>query len=345
MNLEDTAERAFRPVAAAIAAGRIPGAALGLVTADGHRAVRWAGRAAVVPEEAPLDRATWFDLASLTKVMLTTVEILRLVERGEADLDDPLQRHLPDLARHDSQSPVRALSLRRLLSHHTFLPANEPIHTWGGDPAALRAMVLAHDWPQGRPAYSDINFILLGLVIERRHGVPLNALPLPEGLDFAPDPAQTAATEHCSWRGRMLRAEVSDEKAFALGGVGGHAGLFGTVDAVLDFARDLMAGRVLGPAAMAAMTRPQTPTRALGWQRWHVAEDNNGDATWVGGSLCSPETLGHTGFTGVGLWIDPPRRLAWTLLTNRVHPSRFTETGIQDLRRSVGNIVAAGWRG
>ncbi len=337
------AERAFDPVRVAIAAGRIPGAAFGVITQGGDRAVCWDGHAALQPAPEPLDRATWFDLASLTKVMVTTPEILRLVEQGAVALDDPLARHLPDLGADDPAAPVRTVTLRRLLTHHAGLPALETIHRWGGDSNALKAQVLRHDWPLGAPVYSDIGFILLGLAIERKRGVALRDLPVggrAGGLTFSPDPATTAATEDCPWRGRIVRGEVHDENAFALGGAAGHAGLFGTIDGVLDFARDLMAGRLLGASALAEMRRRQTATRALGWQCRHTVSDMD-EPSWVGGRLCSPDTIGHTGFTGTGLWLDFGRGIAWALLTNRVHPSRHAETGIQDLRRTVGDIVAA----
>ena len=101
-----------------------------------------------------------------------------------------------------------------------------------------------------------------------------------------------------------------------------------------------MAGAIVSRASFDEMSRPQTATRALGWQRRHSASEMD-EPSWVGGNLCSPDTIGHTGFTGTGLWIDIPKGLAWSLLTNRVHPSRHTETGIMALRRSVGNIVAS----
>ena len=103
-----------------------------------------------------------------------------------------------------------------------------------------------------------------------------------------------------------------------------------------------MAGKWLSPASLVALAAPRTPTRALGWQIRHE-EPGGTEPPWTGGSLCARGTLGHTGFTGTGLWIDLDRGLAWTLLTNRVHPSRHAETGIQDLRRAVGNRVAAAW--
>jgi CubicO group peptidase (beta-lactamase class C family) len=130
-----------------------------------------------------------------------------------------------------------------------------------------------------------------------------------------------------------MRGEVHDENAFALGGAAGHAGLFGSIDAVLDFARALMAGEVLAPETLAEMRRSHSATRALGWEIRH--------ADWAGGLACSPDTIGHTGFTGTGLWIDWPRGIAWSLLANRVHPSRHVDTGIQALRRRVGERMIA----
>jgi CubicO group peptidase (beta-lactamase class C family) len=328
-------ESAFVPVESAINGGAIPGAVLGVIKPKGEAAVSFAGQAMLMPERHPVGRDTVFDLASLTKVIVTSTEILRLVEAGRLDLDDPLALALPDLHQYVPTAPIRQLTIRQLLTHEAGLPAVEPIYTWGKDPQTLKTLVLQRDWTIGEKVYSDIGFILLGLVIERLTGKPLSALALPKGLTFAPDPNQTAATESCQWRGRVIRGEVHDENAYALGGVAGHAGLFGTIDGVLGFARALMEGTVVGKAAMAEMRRPQSPTRGIAWQRRHPG--------WAGGALCSAETLGHTGFTGTGLWIDFERGYAWALLTNRVHPSRHVETGIQSLRRAVGNRLAAAW--
>lgn len=334
MNAERIADHAFAPVAEAIDAHRIPGAVLGIVTAAGVRAVLWRGAAQVVPDHAAMTRATWFDLASLTKVIFTTTAILRLVERGRIALDDKLIQAIPDLRQYDPAAPERQLTFRQCLAHQTHLPAVEPLYTYGQDPETLRAFVLQRVWTAGPPVYSDINFILLGIAIERLTGRALGDQPLAPGLSFAPDPALCAATENCSWRGRVLRGTVHDENAHALGGAAGHAGLFGAVDAVLDFAHGLLTGSALTPASIAALRAPHGATRTLGWERRHDG--------WTGGQACSPDTIGHTGFTGTGLWIDWARGLAWTLLTNRVHPSRHGETGIQALRREVGERVIRG---
>jgi CubicO group peptidase (beta-lactamase class C family) len=332
LTIERLAEAAFAPAEEAVKLGRIPGAVLGIVTSTGDRAVRIVGSAQLVPSRAAMKRETWFDLASLTKVIFTTTTILRLVAEKRIALDDPLTVAIPDLRQYDPAALERRLTFRQCLSHQTHLPAVEPLYTYGQDPQTLRAFILQRVWQPGPPVYSDINFMLLGIAIERLTGVALGETPLAPGLGFHPRKNTCAATERCTWRGRVMRGEVHDENAFAMGGASGHAGLFGTVDGVLDFAHAMLEETVLPPDILAEMRKPQSATRAIGWE---IPHEN-----WSGGSKCSAGTIGHTGFTGTGLWIDRKRGVAWTLLTNRVHPSRHVETGIMDLRRQTGNALA-----
>jgi len=330
VSLAEVAHRAFAPAAALL--GRIPGATLGLVTADGERSVHLAGFAATEPERELLTREHWFDLASLTKVIGTTPMILRLAEEGKLDHDRPLTDAFPDLRQYDvANARERQLTFRDCLAHRTFLPAVEPIYTLGGDPDRLRSYVLQREWPQGPAVYSDINFILLGIAIERIGG----EWCFSEGLSWGPPPGPAVATERCPWRRRVLKGEVHDENAFALGGAPGHAGLFGTVDGVLDFAQGLLDGSGASPAALTAMRERQHGNRTCGWERRF--------AGWPGGDACSDSTIGHTGFTGTGLWIDFDRGLAWTLLTNRIHPTRHSADAmtIFDLRPATGDAVIA----
>lgn len=333
--IQSVIDRAFAPAAAAVASGRIPGATLGLVSADGRRAVRVSGMAALVPETEELTEAHWFDLASLSKVIATTMMILDLAEAGKIGLDDPLTTAIPDLRQYDLENAAeRRLTFRDCLTHRTFLPAVEPIYTYGGDPARLRAFILQREWKHGPPVYSDINFILLGIAIERITGKPLSDWPLGEGLSFGPPPGPAVATEACTWRERVLKGEVHDENASALGGAAGHAGLFGTVDGVLDFAHRIIAGRV-SPNVVEAIRTPANGHRTCGWERRFP--------DWQGGQACSPYTIGHTGFTGTGLWIDFERGVAWTLLTNRVHPTRHQDSGIFELRPATGDALIKAW--
>jgi CubicO group peptidase (beta-lactamase class C family) len=329
-------EAAFAPAAAAVASGRIPCAALGIVDATGRRWVRHTGMAALVPEPEPLTLDHWFDLASVSKVIATTTMILRLADQGRLDLDAPLTTAIPDLRQYDVAGAYeRTLTFRDCLAHRTLFPAVEPIYTYGDDPARLRAFVLQREWRRiAEPVYSDINFILLGIAIERITGAPLSAWPLGEGLRYGPPPGPAVATERCMWRNRVLKGEVHDENCAAMGGETGHAGLFGTVAGVLDFARGVLRD-AFTPAMLAAIRTPQYSHRTCGWERKFPG--------WSGGQACSEETIGHTGFTGTGLWIDFARGLAWTLLTNRVHPSRHFDSGIVTLRPATGDAVIQAW--
>ena len=325
--IQDVAARAFALARPFLGPGGIPGAALGVVNAAGDRAVVVAGDAALEPARERLTRAHWFDLASLTKVIATTPMILALADEGRIDLDDFLVTAIPDLRQYDEVfAAERRLTFRDCLAHRTHLPAVFPLYTHGADPERLKAFVLQREWPRGPAVYSDINFILLGIAVERLTGRPLRDWPLAgDGLSWGPPPGPAVATEHCRWRGRVMRGEVHDENAFALGGAAGHAGLFGTVDGVLDFARALLAD------GGGAIREPHGDERTLGWERRHRG--------WQGGDACSPATIGHTGFTGTGLWLDFERGLGWTLLTNRVHPTRHVDTGIFELRPAVGDAV------
>lgn len=337
-NWGNFAKEAFRPIDSFISEGKIAGATLGIISGDGARGCYLDGFAQIIPEKEKLTRQHYFDLASLTKVMATTPAILRLVEDGIIDLDQPLTHAIPDLRQYEVGSAYeRSLTFRDCLTHNTLLPAVEPIYTYGNDPDRLRHFILQRKWEKtAAPVYSDINFMLLGIALERLHNTPLKTLPLPRGLCFTPEKSLAVATENCVFRHHVLKGEVHDENAWALGGVAGHAGLFGTVDAVLDFAHALLNGRGASAQSIKAIRSPSSnPKRTIGWE---CKFDN-----WAGGQLCSDQTIGHTGFTGTGLWIDFDRSLAWTLLTNRVHPTRFSAVPMQNIRRETGNAVIDGW--
>ncbi len=324
--LAERFDRAFAPLAAAVAAGRIPGGVLGLVAADGTRLVRAIGAAQLVPAGRPMTEATWFDLASLTKVLFTTPRILALAEAGRIDLDAPLTSVLPDFRQYDAGNWQRRVTFRQCLGHQTPFPAVFPLYTYGRDPDLLRAFVLQHDWPAGPAVYSDINFILLGLALERLERCAIRDMAPGAGFAWSADPAEAAATEDDTWRHRVLVGEVHDDNCAALQGAG-HAGLFGTAAAILDFAAARLADT--GPDAL--IRTPLSPRRTHGWERPHEG--------WSGGEHCSSATIGHTGFTGTGLWLDFAGGQAWTLLTNRIHPTRHSDSGIVALRRAVGDAM------
>lgn len=332
--IEDVTRRAFEVVRPFLGEVGIPCAALGVVTAMGDRAVWFEGDAALIPDRQALTREHWFDLASVSKVIATTTMVLELAEAGRIDLDDFLFNAIPDLRQYDEVfAPERRLTFRDCLAHRTHLPAVFPIYTYGDDPERLKAFVLQRSWERGPPVYSDINFILLGIAVERITGAPLRDWSFAGELGYGPPPGPAVATEFCRWRGRVLQGEVHDENCFALGGAAGHAGLFGTVDGVLDFALGLLDGSGASRFALEAIRTPHGDERTLGWERYFRG--------WQGGEACSVQTIGHTGFTGTGLWIDFERGLGWTLLTNRVHPARHVDTGIFELRPALGDAVIA----
>ncbi|TPK22570.1 serine hydrolase [Mesorhizobium sp. B2-5-9] len=323
-------DRAFQPLAAAVAAKRIPGGVLGLVGRNGERITRAIGSAQLVPKVRPMTVETWFDLASLTKVIFTTPRILALAQDGIIDLDAPLISLLPDLRQYDANAWEREVTFRQCLGHQTPFPAVEPIYTYGRDPELLRAFVLQREWRARDPVYSDINFILLGFAMERLSGKSIRAMEPGPGFAWFAEPDAAAATEDCTWRHRVLSGEVHDDNCSALQGAG-HAGLFGTAASVLDFAWGLLDGTGASERLIALMREPLSATRTHGWERPYQG--------WSGGALCGPGTIGHTGFTGTGLWIDFDKGKAWTLLTNRIHPTRHFDSGIVQLRQAVGDLI------
>jgi CubicO group peptidase (beta-lactamase class C family) len=328
--LADRFDRAFAPVETAVEAGRIPGGVLGIVERGRGRIARAVGSAQLVPSVRPMRVDTWFDLASLTKVIFTTPRILALAEKGIVDLDAPLISLLPDLRQYDANAWERKVTFRQCLGHQTPFPAVEPIYTYGRDPELLRAFILQREWRAGPPVYSDINFILLGFALERFFGKTIRDMDPGPGFAFAAEPDKAAATEDCTWRHRVLCGEVHDDNCSALQGAG-HAGLFGTAASILDFAEGLLDGTGASGQTIALMRTPLSAQRTHGWERPYDG--------WSGGSRNSPGTIGHTGFTGTGLWIDFDRGRAWTLLTNRIHPTRHSDSGILALRQAVGDLV------
>ncbi len=331
MNVEADLDRAFAPLADAVAQKRIPGGVLGIVTREGARATRVIGAAQLVPNARPMTEDTWFDLASLTKVIFTAPRILAHAREGRIDLDAPVTSIIPDFRQYDATCWERQVTFRQCLGHQTAFPGVEPIYTYGTDPNTLRAFVLQREWRRlEAPVYSDINYILLGIALERIAGHWIRDFALPQSFSWAPDPTSTAATEYCAWRGRVMVGEVHDENCFALQGTG-HAGLFGTVAGVLDYAQSLLDG---SNPDVTLMRTPLSNKRTHGWEHPYSG--------WSAGDLCGAETIGHTGFTGTGLWVDFARGRAWTLLTNRVHPSRHFDSGIVDLRRATGDLINGG---
>lgn len=283
---------------------------------------------------------TIYDLASLTKVLCTTTLVMRLVHRGVLDLEALLSQKLEGWR----EGERGGANIAHLLAHASGLPAWLPLYETCAGRArferAIAAVPLASP-PGAVSVYSDLGFILLGFIVEDASG-PLDAQFAAldaGGLGFgvaSADLPRTAPAQHDEWRGRLLRGEVDDRNAHALGGVAGHAGLFGTAAGVGALARRWLRAlegdeSALGvaPDYVARFTRrvgiPDS-SRALGWD------------TMVPTSSCgaglSPRAFGHTGFTGTSLWIDPDRRLYAVLLTNRVHPTASDPAAILAVRQA-----------
>lgn len=319
----------------AVDSGRIPGAVFGVLEPDGSTQVWHRGAAQLVPVNRVMQPDYWFDLASLTKVLFTTPRILEQAHKGVIDLDAALTSVLPDLRQYDNDCWERQVTFRQCLGHQTPFPAVEPLYTYGQSSRLLRAFVLQRQWNAGAPTYSDINFILLGLALERLEGCTISEMDPGAGFAFSAPAQNAVATEDCTWREKVMCGEVHDDNCYALEGAG-HAGLFGTVSSVLEYAKSL-----LSPDSNSTISHSTTVLELIqtplsdaynhGWQRAHKG--------WSGGESCSEQTIGHTGFTGTGLWIDFKAQRAWTLLSNRIHPTRHTNSGIDELRRAVSNAV------
>ncbi len=310
-----------------LAAGQVPGAVI-FVGHQGqivyHRAL---GQRTVEPYLQPMTEDTIFDLASLTKVVATTTAIMKLHDEGRVRLDDTVAKYWPEFAANGKGR----ITLRQLLTHTSGLRADVNSRVrWSGYEGALAA--IAADKTVTPPGtafrYSDANFIVLGEIVHRVSGLPLDAycareIFRPLGLK------DTTFRPKSSQKGRIAPTDlrwgaVHDPTAFRMGGVAGNAGVFSTADDLAVFVQMLLDGgvsrgrQILSPGAVAAMTKPcslpgNATRRGLGWD------------------ICSPYSrvfngafpmgsFGHTGYTGTSLWIDPRSRTFLIILTNRLHP-------------------------
>ena len=333
---------------AAVSARAFPGAVC-VVTRHGEVTARVAaGKVSYDADAAPVDAATRYDLASLTKVCATTPAVLALVADGVVSLDDPVQKWVPGFV----GAGKDAVTVRHLMAHQGGLPSyvrffrslegREQIL----QAAAAEGLMLE---PGTSVRYSDLGFMLLMAVVEAASGQRFEDFVAarvtgPFGMDagFAPTaeaPIAAAPTEQDAWRGRVVQGHVHDENAFAMGGVSGHAGLFATADGVSRYASALLAGggEVLPRALVEAAARPagvsDDVTRGLGFQLLR-------SGTWAGTEVPAG-TFGHTGFTGTSLWCSPRHDVSVVLLTNRVHPTRVNNQ-ITSARRAVHDVVM-GW--
>jgi uncharacterized protein YbbC (DUF1343 family)/CubicO group peptidase (beta-lactamase class C family) len=344
-----------------IAAKRLPGAVVLVGVGDRVVYQKAIGDRALVPVKEAMTLDTIFDLASLTKVVATTTSVMALLERGKIRLNDRVATFVPGFDRYGKAD----ITIRHLLAHTSGLrPDVDLADAWTGSDTAIQLAIeeVPAAPPGARFVYSDINFFLLGDIVRRISGAPLDQFASerifgPLGMkDTMFNPPESlrpriAPTEPCTEGGwpcqgpgaKMLRGTVHDPTARRMGGVAGHAGLFGTAADLANFCRMLLAGgtykgkEVLAPLTVAKLTTPSTAAdersvRALGWDVDSAFSSNRGELLPLG-------SFGHTGFTGTSLWIDPATRMFVIFLSSRLHPDGKGD--VTPLRARVATVAAS----
>lgn len=351
---------AFALLDRAVADGAFPGGVLA-VGLNGQLAVHPFGKLEREGQAYDADEDSMYDVASLTKPIVTTTAVMMLVQQGRLELNRPVETYLPEFAAAAKSDPNPAwrarVTLRTLLLHDSGLPDHRDFYKDAKGHDAVLARVLAEPLvrePGTKVEYSDLGFILLGEIVERLTGESLDTFAKREifdtlGMDrsmFNPPRKlreDIAPTEMDStFRKRLVWGEVHDENAWAMGGIAGHAGIFSTAPDIAAFAQMILNGGIYGHERLLAystirqFTAHQTiagSARTLGWD---VPEEPSSS-----GRYFSPASFGHTGFTGTSLWIDPERKLFVVLLTNRVNPTRANEK-IRQVRPALHDAIFEG---
>ncbi len=356
--------------AEAVQSGVFPGAVL-LVRDREEVALRAWGNRAIEPEPSAMQVDTVFDLSSLTKPLATGVAIMMLVADGSLRLDDPVAQLFADFAQHDKGT----VTFRQLLSHCSGLAAWRPffreirdIEQRGeagflGSESAKRYVYREicgeqlEAAPGARALYSDLDFMLLGAAIEEISGRSLDRfcrerifeplaldstafLAIDRSASGPPTGDGIAPTERCPWRGRVLCGEVHDDNAYAMGGVAGHAGLFGSARDLDRLAQRLRHAWRGGDDIVPAVVVREfwKIDGAVADSTWGLAWDTPAPERSRAGSGFSSNTFGHLGFTGTSIWIDLDRDCHVILLTNRVHPSRDNDQ-IREFRPMIHDCI------
>ena len=345
----------------AIAEKKLPGAVILIGRGDRVVYEKAIGRRAIDPAPEPMTADTIFDVASLTKVVATTTSMMKLIEEARVRLSDRVSTFVPGFERYNKGD----ITIRHLMAHTSGLRPDVDLgDPWVGyDKAIELAIEEVPTAPAGeRFVYSDINYFLLGDIVKRVSGLPLDQYAKthifePLGMKdtgFLPASslrARIAPTEKCTAYGwpcdgpdmQMLRGTVHDPTARRMGGVAGHAGLFSTAADLSIFARMLLNGgtyggtRILAPLTVAKMTSPVSGSgdpnvRGLGWDMDSSFSSNRGELLPLG-------SFGHTGFTGTSMWIDPLTGEFVIFMSNRLHPDGKGD--VTPLRARVATIAAA----
>lgn|SRR5918912_476456 len=355
-------------LAGRIAAGDFPSAVY--VVAEKGRVVLAdaLGQAVREPEERAANLETVYDLASLTKPLVTGLLCARYIERGELGLDDAAARYLAEFDREDK----RSITLRQLLTHTSGLPAWRPLYiTSGGESAnALRAISdePLESAPGAQVRYSDLGFITLGFLLEKVSGASLDELARREIFAplklrqtfFNPDLAMRTGVAACEmgnayerqmcadlklsekgrWREELIWGEVHDGNAHFLGGAAGHAGLFSNPHETLRLASQFIAGlsELLAPETCTLfrtnMTEGMGEARSFAWQLAATPDS-------TAGTSLPPDSFGHTGFTGTSCWTVPVHERTFLLLTNRTHAHALPFVNINSVRRRFHTLASS----
>ncbi len=341
----------------AVEGGVVPGLVVAVGTGGKTVLCEAFGAREVAPDPPRATPETVYDLASLTKALATSILVMRAVAAGQLALDERLGEAFSLC----TGRPCADATVREALAHATGLPAHRPFHerVAGRPPEARRhallelvaAEPLAH--PTGsRSLYSDLGFILLGALLEARLGAPLDALfarevAAPLGLSrlgyAPPEGAPLAPTERCPVRGRLVLGEVHDLNAAAMGGVAGHAGLFGTAPAVAVVAEALCAAYAgatsfIPPDILRAFFSPAGVPAST----WRLGWDGPAKAGSLAGERLAKRAVGHLAFTGCSLWIDPDPGVFVVVLSNRVHPAVRDDPRFRALRPAVNDAALEG---
>ncbi|HJT31563.1 MAG TPA: serine hydrolase domain-containing protein [Pirellulales bacterium] len=307
------------------------------------------GQRSLEPAETPMTCDTVFDLASLTKPIATATSVMLLVEQGRLTLDEPAAKYLPEFG----QKGKAAITVRQLLTHRSGLIADNPIEDFAAGPDQAIQKIFAAK-PPHEPAstfvYADVGFIVLGELVRRVSGEGVHQfmaqrvfgpLGMSETGYLPPEELRGRAAPTERRNDRWIQGEVHDPRAYALGGVAGHAGLFSTAEDLAIYAQMLL-GRgeyagvcVLAPETVDTMLTAQTVPggglRTLGWDMKTGYSSNRGEGF-------SARAVGHGGFTGTALWIDPELELTVIFLSNRVHPDG--KGNVNRLAGRIGTLAA-----
>ena len=332
----------------AITDKKLPGAVVLVGRGDRTLYQEAIGQRSVVPPPEPMTLQTIFDLASLTKVVATTTSVMILIEEGKIGLSDRVATFIPGFERYGKGN----ITIRHLLTHVSGLrPDVDLAELWTGSDTAITLAIeeIPTSAPGTRFVYSDINFFLLGDIIRRVSGQPLDRFSherifVPLGMtDTAFTPPESSRNRIAPTDPTLPRGVVHDPTARRMGGVAGHAGLFSTASDLAIFCRMILGlgthrgARILSPLTVAKMTSRATlaegqNTRGLGWDIDSSFSSNRGELLPIG-------SFGHTGFTGTSLWIDPASGMFVVFLSNRVHPDGKGD--VTPLRARVATVAAS----